>query len=281
MYAHAFVYAYVYLYERKTISIIINSFGIAGTPMCWSDSADRQGEREVGWMRERHTCLEGGNYAASAASPHYPASATSVSSSFSTSDLPHSLRSEGEARGGLVGRGLGRAGDEAKGCRGMGGHSIDFVQDSRRRRRRRRGQPDPPLVVPTRLQHRPPPHIPPRLVSYSFSFEHTTARPRAPLVPLVLSLAFSSLSLSVPFPLCLSSNLRYPLAVSYSHRALDKMLRKPHTSTKYPLRRAVLSICTGIKRIVYSIRGPRITRTTRDFDNALVILITYSRQSLF
>lgn len=194
---------------------------------------------------------------------------------------PTALDRRGEARGGLVGRGLGRAGDEAKGCRGMGGHSIDFVQDSRRRRRRRRGQPDPPLVVPTRLQHRPPPHIPPRLVSYSFSFEHTTARPRAPLVPLVLSLAFSSLSLSVPFPLCLSSNLRYPLAVSYSHRALDKMLRKPHTSAKYPLRRAVLSICTGIKRIVHSIRGPRITRTTRDFDNALVILITYSRQSLF
>lgn len=125
--------------------------------------------------------------------------------------------------GGLVGRGR-RVRDEAKGCRGMGGHSIDFVQDSRRRRRRRRGQPDPPLVVPTRLQHQPPPHIPPRLVSYSFSFEHRHSTPRPPRL-LACSLSFlfpfypfSTLSL---FESTLSSRR------SCSQRALDKMPRKP------------------------------------------------------
>ena len=100
-------------------------------------------------MRERHTCLEGGNYAASAASPHHPCrpSVLPPPPTYSTT------------LGGLVG-GFGewdeegRRRDEAKGWRGMGGHSIDFVQDSRRRRRR--GQPDPPLVVPTRLQHQSP-----------------------------------------------------------------------------------------------------------------------------
>lgn len=67
-----------------------------------------------GWMRERHTCLEGGNYAASAASPHYPASASS-------SDLPRSLRwvdgigGEGGG-GGLVGRG--RLGMRQRGAKG-------------------------------------------------------------------------------------------------------------------------------------------------------------------
>ena len=46
-----------------------------------------------------------------------------------------------------------------RGGEGVGTHSIDFVQDSRRLRRRR-GQPDPPLVVPTRIQHyfQPLPH---------------------------------------------------------------------------------------------------------------------------
>ncbi|KAG7209807.1 hypothetical protein KM043_011423 [Ampulex compressa] len=121
-------------------------------------------------MRGSHTCLEGGNYAASAASPHHSPSATSVSSS----DLLHSLRWVGGEEKGVR--------DEAKGWRGMGGHSIDFVQDSRRRRRRRRGQPDPPLVVPTRLQHQSPPHIPPRLLCRSFSFVRRPALP-PPLPP--------------------------------------------------------------------------------------------------
>jgi len=137
----------------------------------------------------------------------------------------------GGGGGGLVGKGR-RVRDEAKGCRGMGGHSIDFVQDSRRRRRRRRGQPDPPLVVPTRLQHRPPPHIPPRLVSYSFSFEHRHSAPRfSRLLTCSLSLSLSALSpflsfsFPIPFPLCLSSNLSS--RCSCSQRALDKMPRKP------------------------------------------------------
>lgn len=130
--------------------------------------------------------------------------------------------------GGLVGRGW-RVRDEAKGCRGMGGHSIDFVQDSRRRRRRRRGQPDPPLVVPTRLQHRPPPHIPPRLVSYSFSFEHRHSAPR-PSRLLAFSLPFSlSPSLFSYYPFSTLSLFESTLSShrSCSQRALDKMPRKP------------------------------------------------------
>lgn len=110
----------------------------------------------------------------------------------------------------------------------MGGHSIDFVQDSRRRRRRRRGQPDPPLVVPTRLQHRPPPHIPPRLVSYSFSFEplppdpSTTPCLRVRMLSLSFSLSLPFLSRSSVFSLCpiLSS------CILVHVRALDKMPRK-------------------------------------------------------
>lgn len=89
-------------------------------------------------MRERHTCLEGGNYAASAAkSPSYPPPlSTSLSSNLSLLLAP--TCSVGTLEG-----------PEAT-AQGVGGHSIDFVQDSRRRQRR--GQPDPPLVVPTRLQ---------------------------------------------------------------------------------------------------------------------------------
>jgi len=117
--------------------------------------------------------------------------------------------------------------------RGMGGHSIDFVQDSRRRRRRRRGQPDPPLVVPTRLQHRPPPHIPPRLVSYSFSFEHRHSAPRfSRLLTCFLSLPLCSLSFSLllsSYPFSTLSLFESTLSSrrSCSQRALDKMPRKP------------------------------------------------------
>lgn len=201
-----------YLY-RETISTTIRSLGIADTPMCWSDSVDRRGYGVVGCasatrvlrvvitrhLQPAHTTLR------PPPPPPPPTCPTALDG----------IGGGGGGGGGLVGRGW-RVRDEAKGCRGMGGHSIDFVQDSRRRRRRRRGQPDPPLVVPTRLQHRPPPHIPPRLVSYSFSFEHRHSAPR-PSRLLAFSLPFSlSLPLSfltIPFPLCLSSNLRYPLTV--------------------------------------------------------------------
>lgn len=162
----------------------------------------------------------------------------------------------------------------------MGGHSIDFVQDSRRRRRRRRGQPDPPLVVPTRLQHRPPPHIPPRLVSYSFSFEHRhdpnplarLSRSLARRIPLSLSLSLSfvlaprlshfvSFSLSPAF--CLLPSFLFLLSLffepmlsscrSCSQQALDKMPLASPVSEHPRFVDLFYRHVAGIKRIVRSI----------------------------
>ncbi|KAH0547322.1 hypothetical protein KQX54_018671 [Cotesia glomerata] len=95
-------------------------------------------------MRGRHTCLEGGNYAASAAEPH----ATSRVLSTTWHPVPETPLSPFPFGTLLTEKREGHY--RCKGySKGVGAHSIDFVQDSRRRQRR--GQPDPPLVVPTWL----------------------------------------------------------------------------------------------------------------------------------
>lgn len=281
--------------------------------MCWSDSADRRGAARVAAGERKGGRLVGcasatrvlrvviTRHLQPARTTLRPPPPPSPLPSPPPTCLPHSLRwdrrrGRGE-RGGLVGRGRRIVkGMRQRGVEGWVATVLILSKTADAAAADAAANQTHLWWYPLGYNTDSPPHIPPRLVSYSFSFEHITARlpPRAPLVlsspslPLGFSrfLSSRSPSLSLFHFASLLSNLRYPLVVSYSHRALDKMLRKPHTSAKYPLRRAVLSIRTGTKRIVRSIvdRGSRITRTQLAILITLVIFITYiyqiCRQSL-